>query len=174
MDASPPVAGWTRTRRCARARAESLGVPVVVEALDDAVDPAEAEGFFHGLFVGHAGPPGLLLVEDEPELHRGVVLRLQSGAPTPAGGHRDVGLRVPVQGSHSYSMRPACLGSRKSRSRSPPVPRHGAALFMSRPAATSHARHCTTAERPVPAAAGLNPARRRGGRRARFADDREV
>ncbi|MCK7521439.1 MAG: hypothetical protein MZV64_29000 [Ignavibacteriales bacterium] len=56
------------------ARREPLGVAVVVEAVDDAVDPAEGQGLFDGVVVGDTGPAGVLLVENEPNLTSGPVI----------------------------------------------------------------------------------------------------
>ena len=59
---------------------------VLVDSLDRAVDPTEAERFLHGIIVGDARFAGVLLVVDEPDFCLGLVVFLQPGAPLLASG----------------------------------------------------------------------------------------
>jgi hypothetical protein len=47
---------------------EPLDVLFVINAFEDAVDPAEAERLLDRLTVGHAGLSGVLFEKDEPDL----------------------------------------------------------------------------------------------------------
>ena len=54
------------------AGSEALGAGVLIVGLDDAVDPAKAEGLFDGVVVSNAGLAGGLLGIEEPDLRLGL------------------------------------------------------------------------------------------------------
>lgn len=60
---------------------EALGAGVLIVGLDDAVNPAKAEGLFDGVVVGNAGPAGGLLRIEEPDLRLGLEVGGEPGAP---------------------------------------------------------------------------------------------
>jgi hypothetical protein len=63
------------------ARRELDRVTVVVEAANQAVDPAETERLFDGSFVIDARPRRVALVEHEPDLGYRAMVALEPGAP---------------------------------------------------------------------------------------------
>lgn len=60
VDVAPDAAGF--------AWGETVREPLVAETADDAVDPAEAEGFSDGLVIGQPGSAGGLFVKPDLEL----------------------------------------------------------------------------------------------------------
>src|SRR5207248_5695414 len=83
--AQPPLVQRRPLRPVAAGR-ELLRERVAVDRLDDAVDPAEAEGLLDRVVVRDARPAGVLLVVDEPDLGLGPVVLREPGAPLLAGG----------------------------------------------------------------------------------------
>jgi hypothetical protein len=73
----------------ALAGSESLPVAVLVDALDLAVDPPEAERLVDDLRPGQRTAPGRLLVVPDPELGRGGVVLLEPGAQLGRGREED-------------------------------------------------------------------------------------
>lgn len=59
---------------------EAVGISGGIDALLDTVNPAEAEGLFDGLRVGHAGFSRANLVEADPQFRACGVIRSQPGA----------------------------------------------------------------------------------------------
>ena len=72
-----------------RARRELPHVAIVVEALHEAVDPAEAQRLLHGGFVVDVRLARVQLVKHEPDLGRGPMVLSQPGAPRGARSHRE-------------------------------------------------------------------------------------
>jgi hypothetical protein len=68
-------------------RSELLRELFVVHPLDDAIDPAEAQGLLNRLVVRNARPTGMFLVIDEPNLGLGFVMLREPGAPFLAAGY---------------------------------------------------------------------------------------
>ena len=67
-------------------RSELLRELFVVDPLDDAIDPAEAQGLLDRMVVRNARPTGVFLVVDEPNLGLRLVMLREPGAPfLPAG-----------------------------------------------------------------------------------------
>src|SRR5262249_53982267 len=82
------------------ARGEADGVGLVVEALADAVDPAEAQGLVDGLRPGHAGAAAVSLVEADEELFLRLVVLLEPGAEEILGGEE-----ARPEGLHAAAVR---------------------------------------------------------------------
>src|SRR5262249_48729527 len=68
-------------------RSELLRELVVVDPLDDAIDPAEAQGLLHRMVVGNAELSGMFLVVDEPDFGLRLVMLGEPGAPFLPAGH---------------------------------------------------------------------------------------
>jgi hypothetical protein len=66
------------------ARVEFAGVFLIVDLLDEAVDPAEAQGFLHGGFIIDIGPAARRLEIHQPDFLLAVVVLHQPGTPVRA------------------------------------------------------------------------------------------
>ena len=69
------------------ARSELPRISVVVEPADQAVDPTEAERFLDGVLVVDRRLARVRLVEHEPDLARGAVIRVEPRAPARAAAN---------------------------------------------------------------------------------------
>jgi hypothetical protein len=63
------------------ARREALRRAIVIDALNDAVDPTVTEGLFNGVVIRNARPSAVLLVVNEPDLLFARMIFRQPGAP---------------------------------------------------------------------------------------------
>lgn len=72
VDGAPGAGGF--------ARGEANGVAGFVEALSNAVDPAETEGYFYGFGPGDAGFSGAFFVEADELLAELIVMGFEPGA----------------------------------------------------------------------------------------------
>jgi len=77
VDGAPGAGGFPR--------GEANGVAGFVEALSNAVDPAEAEGYFYGFGPGDAGFSGNLFVEAYDLLAELIVMGFEPGAEVGGG-----------------------------------------------------------------------------------------
>jgi len=68
-------------------RRELPGIPIVVEAFDEAINPAETQCLIEGIVVGDGWKPRLTLVEYEPHLRFRVEVLGEPLSPLFAGPH---------------------------------------------------------------------------------------
>src|SRR5262249_53480634 len=67
-------------------RSELLRELLLVDLLDDAIDPTEAQGLLDGIVIWDARLPAVLLVVDDPDLGLRLTVLLEPGAPLVAVG----------------------------------------------------------------------------------------
>src|SRR5438270_12343900 len=79
--AAHPALVRRRPVRPVPARRKLLRVLFLVDPLDDAVDPAEAQRLLDRVVVRDPGLAGVLLVEDEPDLGLGLAMGREPSAP---------------------------------------------------------------------------------------------
>ncbi|PYS52485.1 MAG: hypothetical protein DMG13_16155 [Acidobacteria bacterium] len=63
------------------ARSEQACVPLVIDSLDEAIDPSKAQSFFDGIFIGYARLPYVLSEVDEPDFVLDLVILCEPRPP---------------------------------------------------------------------------------------------
>ena len=79
IDSGPPAARF--------ARREFAGVSILVQPLDQAVDPPEAERLVQGIEIANGAFRRMTLMKYEPNLDLRAVMLLEPLPPLPAGSH---------------------------------------------------------------------------------------